>query len=133
MLDLPIAVDAPARDAVVVLVGEAQRSRHRLLWSRRAPRRIRRAAAARCRLRPRRGFAGRRLAIPAPRHAEARERLVVDRALQRGLAPALAAVGRDHDLGDAAGAGIGDAGNLIEARLLQAVAEDGWVMKDLTS
>src|SRR5712672_2484547 len=31
MLDLPLGVDAPTRDAVVVLVGEGERRRHRSL------------------------------------------------------------------------------------------------------
>src|SRR6476469_5368071 len=30
MLDLPLAVDAPARDAVVMLIGEDQRGRYRI-------------------------------------------------------------------------------------------------------
>src|SRR3954468_16262710 len=40
-------------------------------------------------------------AVPAPRHTEARERLRQNRVLQRRLSPALAAIGRDHHLGDA--------------------------------
>src|SRR5262249_12529698 len=118
MLDLPFAVDAPAGDAVVVLVGEGQRGLHRLLG----------LAARRHEFRPQRlGVAGlvpgaalqhRRLPVPAPGHDEGGECLRVDRALQRGFAPALAAVGRYHDAGDASGAGIGDTGDGVEARLL---------------
>src|SRR5690348_113643 len=55
-------------------------------------------------------------AIPPPWHAEAGESLGVNRRLQGGLAPAFAAVGGDHHLGDLALAGIGDAGNLVIAR-----------------
>ena len=55
-------------------------------------------------------------AVPAPGHAEARERFGHDRILQARLRPALAAVGGDHHFGDAARAGIGDAGDLVEAR-----------------
>ncbi len=62
-------------------------------------------------------------AVPAPRHAEAGERLGQHRRLQRRLRPALAAVRRDHDLGDTAGPRIGDAGNLVVAGLLQGMAE----------
>src|SRR5262249_57169304 len=57
-------------------------------------------------------------AVPIPRHAEAGEGLAQHRRLQRRLRPALAAVGRDLDLADAAVAGIGEAGNLVEARRL---------------
>src|SRR5262249_47904401 len=57
-------------------------------------------------------------AVPIPRHAEAGEGLAQHRRLQRRLRPALAAVGRDLDLADAAVAGIREAGNLVEARRL---------------
>src|SRR5215467_2196618 len=60
-----------------------------------------------------------RLAVPAPGHAEARQRLAQHRLLQRRLRPALAAVGGDHDPRDAAVAGIGEAGDLVEARSFQ--------------
>src|SRR5690242_19757091 len=81
MLDLPFAVDAPGRDAVVVLVREGERRRDRLLglpalrdelgaqWLRGA------------RLVPGAAEDRGRLAVPAPRHDEARERLGSDRAL----------------------------------------------------
>src|SRR5262252_11162506 len=62
-----------------------------------------------------------RLAVPTPGHAEAGERLAQHRLLQRGLRPALAAIGRDHHARDAAVAGIGEAGDLIEARTLERV------------
>src|SRR5437764_7895797 len=57
--------------------------------------------------------------VPLPGHAEARERLRQDGAVERGLGPALAAVGRDLDLPDAAVARPGEAGNLVEARALE--------------
>jgi len=61
-------------------------------------------------------------AVPAPRHAEARERLWQYRLLQCRLRPAFSSIGRNHDLGDAAGTRIGDAGNLVVTRLLQHVS-----------
>src|SRR4051812_12264966 len=93
MLDLPGAADAPAREAVVVLIGEAQRvgdgflglapRRHEVL-----PQRLRVAGLV-----PGAALQYGGLAVPAPRHVEARERLGMLRlAAQRGLAPALAAV-----------------------------------------
>src|SRR4029450_3361218 len=123
MLDLPAAVDPPARRAVVVLVGKPKRVAHGCLG----------LAAGGDELRARRlcvaGFIPRAahendwLTVPAPRHAEAGECLGKHRALQRRLRPALAAVGRDHDPRYAAGAGICDAGNFVIARPLQRVAE----------
>src|SRR5215469_13497402 len=58
-------------------------------------------------------------AVPAPWHAEAGEGLAQHRLLQGRLGPALAAIGRNHYPGDPSGTGIGDAGNLVETRLLQ--------------
>src|SRR5437870_5098088 len=49
-----------------------------------------------------------RLPVPIPRHAEARQSLGQHRPLHRRQAPALAAVGRDLDLRDAAMARIGN-------------------------
>src|SRR6478609_5486220 len=96
MLDLPVAADAPAGEAVVVLIGEGHRVGHRLRVSGLVP-----GAALQ--------HGG--LAVPTPRHVEAREGLrMLRRAAQCGLAPALAAVRRDHDLGAAAVAGISDPG-----------------------
>src|ERR1700730_9763898 len=83
MLDLPFAVDGPACGAVVMLIGEGERRRDWVHGF--AP------------LRHECGAQGldvaavvvstaeerRRLAVPAPRHDEAREGLLVDRALQR--------------------------------------------------
>src|SRR5262249_52267738 len=124
MLDPSFAVDAPAGDAVVMLVRERAGVGHRLAG----------LAARRDELRPRRlrvtglvpGAAQqhRRPAVPAPRHAEAAERLRMLRLAPQGrLGPALAAVGRDHDPGDAADARIGDAADLVVTRPFQRLAE----------
>src|ERR1700730_4339078 len=89
MLDLPFAVDRPAGDAVVVLVGESQRGRHRLAGL--APRRHefgaqRLGVAA---VVPGAALQDRGLALPAPGHDEAGERLGIDGPLQRGFCPRL--------------------------------------------
>src|SRR3954470_1364204 len=122
MLDLPLGADAPAGDAVVVLVREAGDVRHGLGF-----------AAHRDELRARRlevaglvegaALQHRRSTVPAPGHAKARERLGVHRTLQRRLGPGFAAVGRHQHLGDPPRARISDAGNLVEARLLHVDAE----------
>src|SRR6516162_6760938 len=106
MLDLPFAVDAPARDADVVLVGEQQRRGDRPFGL--TPRRYELGAQ---RLHVAGLVPGPALqdcwpAVPVPWHDEAGEGLVVDWSLQCGLAPALAALGRHHDLGNASGARI---------------------------
>src|SRR5580704_6900684 len=106
MLDLPFVVHGPARGAVVMLIGERKRCRDRVhgfapLRHEVGAQRLNIAAVVvgttkqRC-----------RLAVPAPRHDETREGLFVDRALQRGFAPTLAAVGRDQHFRDAPGARI---------------------------
>src|ERR1700730_14300559 len=125
MFDLPFAVDRPAREAVVMLVGEGQRGRQGLpgLTPRRHEFGTQRLYVAG--LVPGTTLQDRRLAIPAPRHHEAGEGLFVDGTVQRGFAPALAAVGRNHDLGDTSSTRIGDAGDGVEARLLQGTAERG--------
>src|SRR5579862_5695150 len=86
MFDLPFAVDRPAGGAVVMLIGEGKRRRDRI--HRFAPLRyeigaqwLHVAAVVVSTAEQRR-----RLAVPAPRHDEAREGLLVDRALQRGFA-----------------------------------------------
>src|SRR5262249_8381156 len=55
--------------------------------------------------------------IPVPRNAEASEGFAQNRHLHRRLRQALAAVGRDLDLADAAISGKGNAGDLVEAGL----------------
>src|SRR5882672_2605169 len=122
MFDLPFAVDRPTREAVVVLVGEAERIRRFLglaaLGDELGAQRLHAAGLV-----PGAALQYHRPAVPAPGHAEARERLGQHRLLQRGLAPALAAVGRHQHLGYSAVARIGDAGDLVEARPFERVAE----------
>ena len=107
---LPLLVDAPALDRIVVID---------------CPRRPRSAMNCRARRLHHAGVVGGaalqhgRTAVPLPRRAEAHRRLRQDRALQRRRRPALAAVGRDLDLADAAVARPGEAGDLVEARALQ--------------
>src|SRR4051794_30341559 len=107
MLDPPVGVDAPARDAVVVLVGEAERVCD---WLLRLSARGDELGAQRLHVAafvPGAALQHHGLAVPAPWHAEAREGLGLHRLLQRRLSPAFSAVGRNHDLGDAAVARIG--------------------------
>src|ERR1700722_16593506 len=118
MFDLSLGVHGPTGDGVEMLAREAE---HR--WG------LRSLAAQRHELFPGRlhvaglvpgpALQDRRPAVPPPRHAEAGEGLGQPRLLERRLRPALAAVRRHHHLGDAAGAGIGDAGNLVDAGLLE--------------
>src|SRR5713226_8830571 len=118
MLHLPAALDRPTGDSVVVLAGEAGYRRdfggfaargHQL-----GPGRLRVAGLV-----PRPALQDRGAAVPAPRRAEASERLAMDRRLERRLRPALAAVGGQHDFCNAAVPRVGDAGNLIESRSVQ--------------
>src|SRR6516225_6037591 len=88
MLDLPFVVDCPAGDAVVMLVGERERRRQRLaglaaLGDEVGAQRLHVAGFI-----PGATLQDRRLAIPAPRHHEAGERLGGHRTLQCGFAPA---------------------------------------------
>src|SRR5216684_3150287 len=119
MLDLPRTLDPPAGDRVEVMVQHRPDRRRRLQLPARGdefgPGRLRVARVV-----PGAALQHRRAAVPTPRHAKARERLAQYRLRQGRLAPALAAVGRNHDLGDPAGPGIGDAGDLPEPRPLQA-------------
>src|SRR3954465_4629723 len=121
MANASLLVDGPARDRVEVLARE--RADRRRLGSLPAPRdelgagRLHVSALV-----PGAALQHGRPAIPTPRHAEARERLRQNRVLQRRLSPALAAVRRDHHLGDAARARIRDAGNLVIAGLLELIA-----------
>src|SRR3984957_12703700 len=113
MLDLPVAADAPAGDRIVVLIGEAQDRRRFRQFAAGGHEfgagRLHIAGFIPCPALQRGGAA-----VPAPRQAETGERLAQHRLLKRRLRPALAAVGGAHDLVDPAGAGIGDAGNLVE-------------------
>src|SRR3984893_6240099 len=118
MLDLPRAVDPPAGDGVEVMV-----QHHRDRWDR-----LKLAAlgdklgAGRLHvagLVPGAALQDRGAAVPAPGHAKAGERLAQHRLRQRRLRPAPPAIGRNHDFGDPAGTGIGDAGDFIEPGLFQ--------------
>src|SRR5262245_59281863 len=104
MLDLPFVVDAPGGDAVVVLVRERQGTGDRPRGLAARGHKVRTHRLRDAGLVPGAAEQSHGLAVPAPRHGEAREGLRVDRPLQRRLRPALAAVGGDHDLGDAASA-----------------------------
>src|SRR6516165_3698333 len=113
MRDLPRAVDRPAGDGVAVLV---QNRRYRgdhfqlpALGDEFSPGRLRIAGLV-----PGAALQHCGAAIPAPGYAEAGECLAQHRLLQRRLGPAAPAIGRNHDSGYAAGAGIGDAGNFVE-------------------
>src|SRR4029450_83359 len=116
MFDLPFVVDAPGGDAVVVLVRESQWVGHRPLGLAACGHEFRPHGLRVAGLVPGAAEQNDGLTVPAPWHGEARERLRVDRSLQRRLSPALAAIGRNHDLGDAAGARIGDTRHLVVAR-----------------
>src|SRR6266702_4389109 len=112
MFHLPVPVDRPAREAVVMLVREAQHVRDLLGL----PAGGDELGAGRLYVAgfiPRAALQHGRTAVPAPGHAEPRESLAQHRSLERGLRPAPASVGGDHDLRNPAGAGIGDAGNLV--------------------
>src|SRR6516164_3007317 len=123
MLDLPFAVDAPAGDAVVMLVGERQRSWQRLGGLATRGDELRAQGLRVAGLVPCSALQDRGLAVPAPRHGKTGECLVLDRPLQRRLAPAFAAVRRHHDLGNTTGPRIGDARDRVIAGLLQRMAE----------
>src|SRR6266571_3514133 len=118
MFHLPFAVDRPAREAVVVLVRESQHVRDLLglaaLGHELGAGRLHVAGLVPCA-----ALQDRWPAVPPPGHAEPRESLGEHRRLQRCLRPALAAVGRNHHLGDSAVARIGDAGDLVVSVPLQ--------------
>src|ERR1700685_4218541 len=122
MLDLPGALNPPRGEAVVVLVGKAEHVGNFLgLAAYRdeiGAQRLHGAGIV-----PGAAGDGGRLAVPAPRHGKARERFRADRTFDRRFAPALAAIGGDQNFLDAAGARIGNAGNLVKARTLHGVAE----------
>src|SRR4029077_2218840 len=114
MLDLPGARNSPRGEAVVMLVGKAEHVRHFLGLAAHGnevgAQRLHGAGIV-----PGAAGQNRRLAVPAPRHGEPRERSRADRAFHRGFAPALAAVGGDQNFLNASGARIGDAGDLVKA------------------
>src|SRR5712671_1683604 len=97
MFDLPVAGYPPARDAVVVLVGEREKIRNRLLGF--APH-GHELGASRLRVAgfvPGAALQDRGTAVPAPGRAEAGKSLGVHRLLERRLRPRLPAIGRNHD------------------------------------
>src|SRR5580704_11570193 len=118
MLDLPSAVDAPAGNGIKVMVQHRPDRRSCLQFAALRDEfgsgRLHVAGIV-----PGAALQGRGPAVPAPGHAEASEGLAEHWLRQTGLGPAFAAVGRNHDLGDPAGAGIGDPGDLVEPRPLQ--------------
>src|SRR5882762_5934140 len=118
MFHLPFAVDRPAGEAVVVLVRETQHVRDLLglaaLGHELGAGRLHVAALV-----PRAALQYGRTAVPPPWHAEPSKGLGKHRRLQRRLRPTLAAVGRNHHLGDPAVARIGDAGDLVVSGPLQ--------------
>src|SRR5579872_7415584 len=118
MLNLAARSNTPACDRVVMLVGEAQ---YRRLFCQFAAHRDELGAGRLHipRFVPCAALQRRRTTIPAPRHAKAREGLAQDRLLKRRLRPAFSAVSRNHHLLDPPGAGIGDAGNLVDTGPLQ--------------
>src|SRR3954463_11115284 len=107
---LPAGVDAPRLDAVVVLDEADDRARLAQVGDARLDVAVRVERAA---------HQGRGRAVPVPGGLEAREALVHHRLLELRLAPGLAAVGRDVDRADLAGARPGEPGDLVEARTLE--------------
>src|ERR1043166_7708591 len=118
MAHASLRVHAPARDGVEMLTGKI---RHRG--------RLRRLPTQRHELRPcwlehaafveGAALQNGRSAVPAPGHAESGERFRQHGVLPGRLAPALSAVSRHQNLPYTAGSGIGDSGDLVNARLLQ--------------
>src|SRR5262249_6114688 len=118
MAHLTLAADRPAGDGVEVVAREgAHRGRlaglsalgHELLAGR-----LRVAGLV-----PGPALQDRGTAVPAPRHAEPGEGLRQPRLVERGFRPALAAVGGDENLRDPPIARIGDAGDLVDPRILE--------------
>src|SRR5215470_639627 len=81
MFDLPFAVDAPAGDAVVMLVRERKRARNRPFGLAACGHELRAGRLHVAGLVPGAALQHDRLAIPAPGHAEADEGLRIDRTL----------------------------------------------------
>src|SRR6202048_5541557 len=106
MLDLALAVDAPACDRIVMLIGECRDFGHRLgLPAQRhelgAP-----WLAIAC-LVPGAALQDDRPTVPAPWHAEAGKRHGQSRLLQGGLGPTLAGIRGHHHFGNPARGRIG--------------------------
>src|SRR5580692_1761884 len=118
MPDLTLGIHAPPGDGVEVVAGKAERRRrprslsalvHELVAGR-----LHVAALV-----PRPALQDGRSAVPAPRHAKACKGLRQPRLVECCFAPALAAISGDDNFRNPPVAGISDAGNLIEARLLE--------------
>src|SRR5215831_10523707 len=118
MLDPPGAVDRPAGDGIEVLVRK-RRNRRNCLQLAAFGDKFGAGWLDIAGLVPGATLQDCGTAVPAPWHAEAGEGLAQHRLLQGRLGPASAAIGRNHHLGDPPGAGIGDAGDLVETGLLQ--------------
>src|SRR5260370_1899701 len=117
MLDLPLGLDRPTGDGVEMVARKtADRRGFRGLAAQRHELLAGRLHVAG--LVPGPALQDRRPAVPAPRHREPGEGLRQARLLQGRFGPTLAAVRGDQDLGDPPGARIGDAGYLVDARLL---------------
>src|SRR5580692_11920891 len=118
MLDLPGAVDAPAGNGIKVVVQHRPDRRSCLQFAALRDEfgsgRLQIAGIV-----PGAALQGRGPAVPTPGHAETGEGFAEHWLRQTRLRPAFAAVGRNHDLGDPAGAGIGEPGDLVEPRPLQ--------------
>src|ERR1700730_12466421 len=114
MAHLALVINPPARDGVAVLHRECRHVRRTpgraALGDECFSRRLHVAGLVR-----RTALQDRCATIPVPRNAEASECFAQNRRLQRRLCPALATVGRDLDFADAAIAGKGYAGDLVEA------------------
>src|SRR5215813_4221432 len=118
MLDLPGAVDRPARDSVAVLVQHRRDWRDRLQLTATGDKfcagRLNVAGLVPCT-----ALQSRDVTVPAPRHAKGGESLAQYRLLQRRLSPASPAIGRNLHRGDPSCTGIGDAGYLVNSGLFQ--------------
>src|SRR5580704_18453523 len=115
MLDLPFAVDRPARDDVHVPHRE-RGHRNIDLGLATLGEHLRAGRLYVAGLIPGAALQHDRLAVPSPRQAESRQRLGEHRGVERRLRKAPAAVRRDHDLGDAPVARISETGNFVKAR-----------------
>src|SRR5215510_9114318 len=114
MHHLPVSVDRPTRDGVVMLARETgyRRSLCRLAahGHQFGASRLRVAGLVPCPALQNNGAA-----VPAPRHTESRESLALHGFLKCCLCPTPAAVSGDNDLRDATISRIRHAGNLIES------------------
>src|SRR5438128_2036321 len=113
---LPVRVDRPRLDRVVVLHEADDRARLAQVGDARLHVAIAVDRAAHQR---------RRRAVPVPRRLEAREALVHDRLFEHRLAPGLAAVDRNVDRADLAGARPGEPCDFIKPGALEPLPTRG--------